>query len=65
MSQYLTGLKNRQTKLAHLAELRNLYRDGKTSVSDEILSLEKNLENELPEMKRIKNQIIKLESASN
>ncbi len=65
MSQYLTGLKNRQTKLAHLAELRNLYRDGKTSASDEILSLEKNLENELPEMKRIKNQIIKLESASN
>lgn len=65
MAQYLNDVKNRNNKLSHLAELRKSYRDGKTIVADEIITLEKNLENEAKELKRVKNQIVKLESSSN
>ncbi len=62
LRQYLSDIKNRRQKESHLSELRKAYHDGDKSVANEILSIEKNLENEAMELKRIKNQIVKLES---
>lgn len=62
MRQYIADTKNRNKKEEHLSKLRKSYHDGDKSVSDEILSLEKSLETEAMELKRVKNQIIKLES---
>lgn len=64
MGTYLRALANRDTKLSHLAELRNSYRNGETSVAYEIKNLEKSLETDALELKRTKNQIIKTENAS-
>lgn len=62
MRQYMADLTNRELKEKRLSELRKSYRDGNKSVSNEILSLEKSLETDALELKRTKNQIIKLES---
>ncbi len=62
MRRYLSDLNNYSQKKNQLSELRRKYRNGDTSVSGEILSFENSLENEALELKRTKNQIIKLES---
>lgn len=61
MVTYLNSLKDRDVKIAHLAELRKSYRDGDRGVASEIKSLEKSLENGKIDIIRTKNQIIKLE----
>lgn len=62
MVNYLNELKDRNVKLNHLSELRNSYRNGDKGVANEIKSLEQSLENGKAELRRAKNQIIKLET---
>lgn len=64
MKNYLSDLKNYSQKVARLSEMRMRYGKGDISIANDIVETENSLENDAMELKRTKNQIIKLETGS-
>ncbi|MDE5981502.1 MAG: hypothetical protein K2G92_00125, partial [Duncaniella sp.] len=61
MERYLDARKKYTDKRTRLADLRQSYRDGDTAVSSEIKSLESQLENDRRELRRLSNEVVKME----
>ena len=61
MERYLDARKKYSDNRSRLANLRQSYRDGDTSVASEIKTLESQLENDRRELRRLSNEVVKME----